>query len=269
MDVSLIILNYKTKDLLQQCLEEIVSSHWALHTEVVVVDNDSRDGSLEMIRERFPTVRAIASGTNVGFAAGMNLAFKEARGRYFLILNPDVSRFGNAVPTLCAYMERHPKVGLAAPRLVYPDGREQISCYRFPTVWIPLLRRTPLGHLPWAQEVLGQYVMRDFSRKDNLPVGWVIGACMLIRRSALEEVGAFDERFFLYFEDVDLCRRLWQAGWEVHYVADAEVVHRHQRLSAEDPGIRGMLSHPTRAHIESAVKYFAKYLGAPVPPHSL
>ena len=269
MDISVIILNYKTKALLEQCLREIGSARWHFAYEVVVVDNDSRDGSLDLVRNQFPAARTIASPRNVGFGAGMNIAFRAATGRYLLILNPDVSGFEDAVASLHGYLEQHPKVGLAAPRLVYPDGRVQTSCYRFPSVWIPVLRRTPLGQVSWAQPTLAKYLMHDTPRTSSVPVGWVMGACMLIRRAALDEVGMFDERFFLYFEDVDLCRRLWQAGWEVHYLGDSEVVHQHKRLSAENGGIGGILSYPTRIHIASAVKYFAKYLGAPAPPHSL
>lgn len=269
MDLSIVVLNYKTKDLLKTCLHGIVDSPWSSDHEIIVVDNDSRDGSFEMVRKHFPTVRVIASHKNVGFAAGMNLALKQASGRYILTLNPDVSISGDAVAILRDYVEKHPRVGLAAPRVNYPDGTEQTSCYRFPNIWIPALRRTPLGHLAWGQNILERYSMHDLSQERDKPVGWVLGACMLIRQAAIDEVGAFDERFFLYFEDVDLCRRLWQAGWEVHNVREAKIVHYHQRLSAEYSGLKSLLSYPTRVHILSAIKYFSKYLGAAKPPHSL
>ncbi len=269
MILSILILNYKTKGLLKQCLRGILDSRLPIDHEIIVVDNASGDGSVDMVRQLFPSVQMIASPTNLGFAAGVNLGWRRATGEFVLILNTDVAIFREAVVRLLDYAHAHPRVGLAAPRLINPDGSPQYSCYRFPNRWIPALRRTFLGRLPGGRALLQRYLMSDWDHTDNRPVGWVLGACMLIRRTALEQVGPFDQRFFLYFEDVDLCRRLWQADWEVHYVAEAELVHYHRRLSAESPGLQGVFSYPTRVHIRSAMKYFAKYAGAPSPPHSV
>ncbi|MBI2984526.1 MAG: glycosyltransferase family 2 protein [Candidatus Kerfeldbacteria bacterium] len=269
MDLSILVLNYKTKGLLKQCLRGILDSQLLLAYEVIVVDNDSRDGSVGMVRQQFPAVQVIASPKNVGFAAGMNIGLARATGRVVLLLNPDVAIFHQAVATLIDYLDTHPQVGLAAPKLINPDGTTQLSCYRFPNIWTPLLRRTPLGRFPAGRRTLRRYLMSDWDHQDNRAVGWVLGACMLIRRTSLERIGPFDERFFLYFEDVDLCRRMWQAGWEVHYAASAEMVHYHQRLSAEYPGLQGLFSYPTRIHIQSGLKYFSKYLGSPPPPHQV
>lgn len=269
VELSIIILNYKTKGLLRQCLQGISDCRLPMTTDVIVVDNDSKDGSVEMVHQYFPHVTVIASPRNGGFAAGMNLGLAKAQGRYLLLLNTDVAMFAGTVEKLRDYLEAHPRVGIAAPKLINPDGTTQFSTYLFPNWLIPILRRTPLGKLPVAKSLLRRYLMSDWKHDDHRPVGWVLGACMCIRRDALSEVGFFDERFFLYFEDVDLCRRFWTAGWEVHYVPDAEFVHYHARLSAENPGLGGIFSYPTRIHIRSGLKYFTKYSGVTTPPHSL
>ncbi len=265
MTLSIIILNYKTKGLLKQCLRGIVEAQLPISHEVIVVDNDSGDGSLDMVRELFPQVIRIASPTNVGFAAGMNLGFTRATGQYVMTLNTDVAIFGPAVHALIDYLNASPRVGIVAPRLINPDGTVQWSCCRFPSRWVPILRRTPLGTLPWARQHIRDFLMSDWDHRDNRAVDWVLGGCMVVRRSALDAVGMFDEHFFLYIEDVDLCRRMWQAGWAVHYLGTAEMVHYHRRESAEHPGLRGLLSYPTRVHVRSWLYYEKKYFRRPIP----
>jgi len=268
-ELTIIILNYKTKGLLKQCLRGIKESNLAMATEVIVVDNNSKDGSVAMVEEIFPDIKIVISPTNVGFAAGANLGLRLATGRYLMILNTDVAIFRGAVEQLHKYLVNHPTAGIVAPKLINPDGTTQLSCYRFPNFIIPILRRTPLGKLPWAKKILRSYLMSDWDHQNTRPIGWALGACLMVRRVALDQVGIFDERFFLYFEDVDLCRRFWQRGWEVWYVSDAEMVHYHRRLSAESPGLTGLFSYPTRVHIISGLKYFAKYYGAVKPAHHL
>lgn len=269
MDLSIIILNYKSKGLLKQCIRGILDARLPMAHEVIAIDNHSNDGSVEMVRQEFPDVTMISSPTNVGYSAGNNLGLKRATGKYLLIVNPDVAVFAQAVQQLIDYLKEHPRVGLVVPQLANPDGSIQDSCYRFPNAWIPILRRSPLGKLPTAKKVLARYMMNDWDHQQPQAVGWALGACFMLRREAFDEVGFFDDRFFLYFEDVDYCRRLWQAGWEVHCLPAAEMVHYHRRLSADRPGLSGILNYPTRLHIQSAIKYFAKYLGAAEPPHRL
>lgn len=263
--VSIIILNYQTKGLLKQCLRGILQSQISLPHEIIVVDNHSQDSSVTMVRTSFPQVTLIESPANRGYAAGNNIGIAQARGEYLLIVNPDIAIFKGAVETMVAYLEEHRDVALIGPKLINPDGSTQISAYRFPSLVIPIYRRTPLGRLPWARKPLRRYLMTDWDHSHNKPVDWVLGACMLVRRSALDKVGSMDERFFLYFEDIDWCRRFWKAGFAVHYLADVDLVHYHKRQSAESPGFAGVFSWATRVHIASAIKYFAKYLGEPLP----
>ena len=269
MTISIIILNYKTKGLLKQALRGIEREALPLEHEVIVVDNHSNDGSAEMVAEQFPAVKLIRSDKNVGFSAGNNLGIAIAQGKYILILNADVALLASAVEQLYDYLEAHPKVGMAVPRLINPDGTTQISAFRFPTFSVAALRRTPLGKLPGSQRTLDRFLMTDWNRQSTRAVGWALGACLLMRADVLKQLGGFDDQYFLYVEDTDLCRRFWQAGYEVHFVHTAEMVHFHKRESAGSGGLGVLFAYPTRVHIQSWLKYFRKYRGQPKPPHSV
>jgi N-acetylglucosaminyl-diphospho-decaprenol L-rhamnosyltransferase len=265
MDCSIIILNYKTPGLLKQCLRGLLHAQLKFSYEIIVVDNASHDESVEMVQEDFPNVTLIAASANRGFAAGNNLGIRVAKGEYILIMTPDLAVFPGVLEQLLEYSKAHPDVGVVAPQLRNPDGSIQVSTYRFPNRWIPILRRTPLGKLPWGRRILRHYLMADWDRTSTRPVEWVLGACMLVPRSAIEKVGLLDERFFLYFEDIDWCRRFWEHGLAVVYYHEAALTHYHQRLSAESPGLTGIFSSLTRVHIMSGIRYFMKYHGRPQP----
>lgn len=269
MTLSIIIVNYKSKGLLKQCLRGIFDAQLKLDFEVIVVDNASRDGSEAMIRQHFPHVQVMTAPTNRGFGAGNNLGLAKAKGEYILVLTPDVAVFPGAVEDLHRYLVAHREVGLVGPKLINPDGTIQNSTYLFPSFLMAVFRRTPLGRLPGAKRQLKKYLMRDWQHDDTRPVGWLLGACFMARADKLRELGGFDERYFLYVEDTDLCRRFWASGSEVHYVHTAEMVHYHQRESAVNPGPSGIFSYPTRIHIRSWLTYFKKYRGHPHPPYSL
>jgi hypothetical protein len=173
------------------------------------------------------------------------------------------------IEKMVTHMNAHPEIGVLGPRLVNPDGSVQDSCRRFPGLLMPVLRRSMFGKLPAARKLLDNYLMADFDHQKSLTVDWLFGACLLIRKSVVEKVGIFDERFFLYFEDLDFCRRVWEAGFQVYYFADAELVHYHGRMSAEKTGLRALLDRIGRIHIESGMKYFKKFWGKKLParPH--
>lgn len=270
MDCSIIILNYKTPGLLKQCLRGLDTAQLKFSHEIIVVDNASNDGSAEMVQSDFPNVTLIVAATNRGFAAGNNLGIRASHGEHILIMTPDLAVFSGVLEQLLEYLKTHPTVGVVAPQLRNPDGSIQISTYHFPSPWVPLLRRTPLGKIPWGRRILRSYLMATWDRQETRPVEWVLGACMMTRRSTLEKVGLLDERFFLYFEDIDWCRRFWEQGFSVVYYHAASLTHYHQRLSAESPGLTGIFSSLTRIHIISGLQYFAKYRHRPLPklsPH--
>lgn len=259
MKLSIVILNYQNRELLKQCLLGIQATRLTMPHEIIVVDNNSGDATPAMVSARFPDVRIISSPVNGGCAFGNNLGLLAARGEFVLVLNPDIAVFPGAIEELIRFLEAHPDAALVAPRLSNPDGSTQMSCFRFPDWLVPMLRRTPLGRLAAAKRHLRSYLMLDWPHDQTRAVDWVLGACMLVRNSAVNAVGLMDERFFMYFEDVDWCRRFWQAGYSVFYHPTARMIHYHQRLSAENPGLRGVFSATTRIHIASGFRYFLKY----------
>lgn len=231
----------------------------SLDYEIIVVDNASGDGVGEILSERFPQVKFIQSAENKGYAAGNNLGIRQARGRYILILNPDVAVLEGAIEKLYKFMEDNSQTAVVGPKLVNPDKTTQYSCFRFPKFMTPIYRRTPIGKLPFAKKDLQNYLMEDFDHSYSKEVDWLLGACWLVKKEALDRVGLMDERFFLYFEDIDWCRRFWQSNYKVQYMPEAEMVHYHERLSAQESWLRGLLNKATRTHIKSWLKYFLKY----------
>ena len=266
VDVSIVIVNYKARGMVKQALKSIRDAKIRLNYEVFVVDNASGDGLPALVRERFPEVRLLALDRNVGFAAGNNLAIRKAKGRYVFVLNPDAMLEPGAVEALFAYMEAHPDVGVVGPRLVRPDGSRQESVHRFPTPLTPVYRRTPLGRLPAARAALDRYFMRGETGDAPMEVDWMEGAALFARRAAFEQVGLFDERFFVYFEDADWCRRFWLAGWKVVYHPGISVIHYHRRESADTLWFLAPFTNKvSRIHIASAIRYFRKWQGQPLP----
>lgn len=266
MDVSIIIVNYGTRGLVKQCLKSIRRAAPRLDYEVLVVDNASEDGLPELVRESFPEARLFALPKNVGFAAANNIAIRKSKGRYVFILNPDTMLEIGSVEAMVAWMDAHKDVGVLAPKLTRPDGTRQESVHRFPTPWIPIYRRTPLGRFTRAKKALDLYAMRGEIGEDVKEVDWVEGAAMFIRRAAIDEVGMFDERFFVYFEDTDWCRRFWSKGWKVIYYPSASVLHYHRRESADTAWIFApFINKVSRVHIVSAIKYFLKWRGQALP----
>jgi hypothetical protein len=261
MDLSIIILNYRTKGLVKQCIRNVMVSTANLNYEIIVVDNDSQDGIEVMMQENFPDIKFIQTGKNLGFAAGNNIGMKQAKGRYFMVLNPDVTVLNGSIEKMVKFMESNNKAGIVGPKLINPDGSFQISCRTFQTPKLILYRRTPLGMLPFAKRELEKHLMLDFDHQTTREVDWFLGACMLIRKDVLDQVGFFDERFFMYLEDMDLCRRVWMKDYKIYYLAEAEMVHLFERASANDSWNFFKLNKLTRIHMASGLKYFAKYLG--------
>lgn len=265
MDLSIIILNYKSRGLTRQCVKGIIAANLGLEHEIIIVDNASQDSSPELFRQEFSQVTVVEAEENRGFAAGNNIGIKKAQGRYILILNPDVAVDSGALEKLVSFMDRSPRVGIAGPKLINPNGTIQHSCCRFHKWYTPILRRSPLGRLGFGQRHLGNFLMGDFDHCADREVDWLLGACLIIRKTALEKIGLLDENYFLYMEDTDFCRRSWENGYKVNYIANVELVHYHKRESAANPGITGIFSYPTRIHIKSFAYYCKKFRGKENP----
>ncbi len=203
--------------------------------ELVVVDNGSGDGSLEIVRRYGPAL-VIENRRNLGVARARNQGLRAAQGDYVLLLDSDAVMTPGSLRTLVEFLRLHPRAGVVGPMLVAPDGTLQYSCRRFPTLPGKLLRQLPAS---WrtAGSLTVEEEMRDLDRSRPQAVDYVIGACQLIRRSALDAVGLLDERMFYGPEDVDFCLRAWRAGWEVWYVPAAIVVHDEQRVTRRRPGM--------------------------------
>ncbi len=259
MDLSIVILNYKTRGLLKECLKGIKMVQPKLDYEIIVVDNGSNDGTPQMMAEFFPDIRFIEAGVNLGYAKGNNLGIRQAKGQYVMIMNPDIVVFPGVLERLATVMDSRPDVGVVAPKLLNPDKSLQFSCYRFPDFWIPIYRRTPLGKLNFAKKKLDEYFLKDWDHNSPREVDWLLGGCLLIRKKALEEVGFLDERYFAYFDDVDLCRSMWQKGWKVIYFPEVSVVHFHRRESAEGQWWSSIFKKAARIHLASWIKYFMKW----------
>lgn len=264
MDLSVVILNYKNRGLVRQCVKTIELYAPKLAYEIIVVDNDSQDGTELMMathfpKEKFPHVTFIQSGGNIGYAGGNNIGIKASSGKYVCIMNPDITVRAGALDELVRFMEANPEVGVCGPKLTHPDGSLDHSSYRFPTPAIPVYRRTPLGKTAAGKKALSSYLMADADRNVTRDVDWLLGAVLMVRREAIDQVGLLDDRYFLYFEDTDWCRRFWQAGWRVTYHAGANMVHYHERLSAQGSWITGPFRKSVRIHISSCIKYFRKW----------
>jgi N-acetylglucosaminyl-diphospho-decaprenol L-rhamnosyltransferase len=217
------IVSYRSRDMLRDCLESLYAHPPTCPMNVRVVDNDSRDGTAELVRERFPQVDLVASRENLGFGKATNLLIGRGSAPYVLALNPDTRMTPQALDTLLELMESRPEVGIAGCRLVLEDGSEDHAAKRsFPTIAGSLGHFTGVGRRADAHPALAQYRAPDVQAG---PVDCVNGAFMLMRRAALDDVGHFDEGFWMYMEDIDLCYRFVQAGWTVWYEPSATVVH--------------------------------------------
>ncbi|MHA2401675.1 MAG: glycosyltransferase family 2 protein [Candidatus Kariarchaeaceae archaeon] len=221
MDISIIIVNWNTKELLADCLASIYASPPGGEFDIWVVDNSSTDGSPDLIKERYPEIKLIENQENIGFARANNQAFRECQGKSVLLLNPDTVVEAGAIKELEKFLDRMPEAGMVGARLNNPDGSLQISAFPIPTLSREFWRMFHLDYfVPYAN-----YPMEDWNLNSAREVDTLLGACMLIRCEALDEFGIFDEEYFIYSEEVDLCTRLKKAGWHLYWVPSAVVVH--------------------------------------------
>ena len=233
IDLSIIIVSWNTRDMLRDCLASLPAATEGLTSEILVVDNASSDDSTAMVTREFPQVEVIESGSNLGFSRGNNLALSRARGNGILLLNPDTICPPASLVRLFRFMNGRQNAGAVGPRLVDGDGRPTISGGYF-----PLARYHWLGFLDprrmWLRSSLSQRIVFVPTRRDaSRTVEYVMGACFLISRRALEAIGPLDERFFMYFEETDWCYRAKEAGLEVWYCAETEITHLEGKAAAK------------------------------------
>ena len=269
IDLSIVIVSWNVRDLLRRCLRSVLDSRCPApdanlgefascvaprrpSVEVIVVDNASTDDSVGMVRAEFPGVHLIVNTVNQGFSAANNQGITGAHGRYVLVLNPDTEVVGEALSTMVVFADAHPDVGGVGPQLLHPDGSVQSSRRRFPTLATAFFESTWLQ--PYApRRVLERYRVLDQSDDAMLDVDWVMGAALMARREAVEQVGLLDEGFFMYSEELDWCRRFRDAGWRVVYLPAAQIIHYEGKSSEQVMPARHI-------HFQtSKVRYFRKH----------
>ena len=219
-DISIIIVNYNTRELLRDCLESVYLSASGLSFEILVVDNASTDQSVAMVREAFPQVRVIENTTNRGFGAANNQAMRAMTGKYALLLNSDTVVSRAAIGELMAFMEDCPEAGMACGQLLNRDGSKQNSIASFPTL-LSLITNTTLLEYLFPRK----YPSKRYYHSEAIEVDSGVGACLIVRKAAIDAVGMFDERYFFFFEETDWARQMKQAGWKIYFVPSARIFH--------------------------------------------
>lgn len=224
--LSIIIVNYNTGELLRNCIDSVFSTTKDMPFDIWVVDNDSQDDSITMIKEYFPQVNVIENRTNIGFAKANNLAISRIKTDYVLLLNPDTVIRDNAIEKVVKFMDKNPEVGIAGCRVLNEDGTLQLACRRsIPTPGVAFFRLTGLSRLFPNSKTMAKYNLTYLNSNEPYEVDAVSGAFLMIRRKVIEEIGLLDERFFMYGEELDWCLRTRKARWTVMYYPGAEIIH--------------------------------------------
>ncbi len=252
LELTIVLVSYHSAQPLRAFFESYRRHPIEASHEILLVDNAPGDGVADWIEKEHPEVTLLSSPKNLGYARGVNAGIEHANGRAILVINPDVELSEGGVDRALKYLEEHPEAGIVGARLLNRDGSLQNSARRFYTLQTILLRRTPLGRLKPDHPELRRHLMLDDDLEHPRPVDWVMGAWMLVRRSAIDAVGKMDGRFFMYFEDVDWCYRMWAGGFEVHYFPESSFVHAYERSS-------GGLNRTLLYHLRSFASYYDKW----------
>jgi hypothetical protein len=255
-DVSIVIVNWNTKDFLKKCLDSVYSHINGISFEVLVVDNASSDGSVEMVKNRFLQVRLIINDKNLGFARANNQAIRISNGRYLLLLNSDTVVLKDTILEMVRFMDSHPRAGIAGSKLLNPDATLQLSCYNIPTLRRVFFEYTFLSRiLPFNS---GEIILH-FKHNKEKEVGYVSGACFMIRKRLLDEIGLLDERFFMFAEEADLCLRAHKRRWKVFFIPQAEVIH-YGRQSVINYGLSAMSGIKWRSNRIFFIKHYGSFI---------
>lgn len=249
-DLSIIIVNWKVRKLLEKCLDSILANQENYHLEIFVVDNNSLDGTPEMVMIQYPEIKMITLINNQGFAKANNLAIKQAKSAYILLLNPDTEIMSGFFTTTINYLDQHQEVGILAPKILNPDKSIQFSVRRLPNLTSQILTLLKLQNILVGQKnlenyiskrylnlvlklkkrfgcskTLSSYLAQDFDYQKEQDVEQVMGAAMIIRRSVFDKIGLLDPRFFVWFEEVDFCKRTLEAGFKIKYLPQTSIIH--------------------------------------------
>jgi len=235
VDISVIIVNWNTKKLLLDCIKSLLSNKSRYETEIIVVDNASSDGSPEAVKEQFPNIKLICNNKNLGFAKANNIGLEASKGRYVCLINSDIIFRNNCLDSMYEYINLHSTIGIIGPKLLWPDLKMQLSCRHFPTLRNNFCMAAGLSRLfPRSHFFSGEH-MSYFSHNETRQVDALTGAFLMIRKEAIDQVGMLDESFFFYCEEIDLCKRIREVGWEIVFFPHAEVIHYIRGSSSKEP----------------------------------
>jgi hypothetical protein len=269
MELSIIITSYRNPELLKVCLDSIKKNFSSGNYEIIVVDSQTQEDTEMMMREEYPRIKLFPFKKNIGFQELVKKGINESQGEFFLILNGDIIVKKDSIEKLLEFIKSYPGAGMVGPQLINFNETLQPSCFKFYSPLTIIYRRTFLGKLPFAQKKLNEFLMKDYDHQNPKEVDWLMGSAMLVSRQAVAKVGLMDTRFKMYMEDTDWCRRFWENGYKVIYFPLAKMYHYHGRGSAGKNALFSIFSNwLTRVHILSAIKYFLKYLGKPLPKHN-
>jgi GT2 family glycosyltransferase len=252
--ISIVIVTYNSDLFIQQCLDSLLSqSFFRSDSEIIIIDNNSSDGTKKILHsfQNKPGLNIIFNKKNLGYTKACNQGIKISEGKYALLLNPDTQMFDESFERIIHYMESHPDTAVAGPKLFYADKSLQYSCRTFPTPITFIMRALHIGS---NSRIMKRHLMQDFDHKKPFEVDWLLGSCMLIRKDSLKKVGLLDEKYFLYYSDIDFCWRVWKAGLKVVYVPETEVIHLYQRQSAKNT----LINRLSWSHLKSAIRFFRK-----------
>ncbi len=259
-NLSIIIVHHQTPELLKLCLNSIRETVVNLDYEVIVIDSTVSRKARDMINERFPEIKYLPFKENLGYARGVNAGIKNSISRYILILNPDVILTTGAVNKLLTYMDKHLDIGILGPRILNFNGTHQKTFFSYYKPATILARRSFLGRFGYFKKTLDEFLMTDANPQKIQTPDWLMGSVLMVRREAINKVGPMDEKFFMYFEDVDWSRRFWHNEYKVIYYPESVAYHYHQRESNSKLGILdAIFNKKTRWHIKSAISFFWKY----------
>ena len=255
IDLSICIVNWNTEAILRECLRSVYEYTRGISYEIFVVDNASRDKSVEMVKDLYPNVHLIVNERNKGFAAANNQALGLARGRYILFLNPDTVIHQGALERMVQFMEGHSEAGAMGCKLLNEDGSVQHSLRQFPSLGVALVEGTILRRLPFLRRRVKDFKMEGFSFDETKEVDAVCGAALLVRKDVLDEVGPMDEAYFMFIEELDLCRRIWAKGHKIYFTPEARITHLGGESRNQDPDGLMIVS------LKSLFRYFTKFKG--------
>lgn len=260
IDLSLIIVTYNSASLIKKCLEPILKLD-DINYEIIVIDNESKDNTLEILKDYGKKIKIYVL-KNKGYANALNFAAKKANGEYLLFMNPDIFVKKEDIKKMLNRIKEDKSIGIIAPKLIFPNSKVQDSCFMFYKFYTPFFRRSFFGKTKFGKNHINKIFMKNADKNGELNPDWVLGAIFMMEKSFFMKISGMDSRFFLYYEDMDICRRCYLNNKKVLYFPHSKATHDHIRSSANYKNIMtAFLNKVTREHIKSYIKYHLKFLG--------